>query len=1360
MPSAPRKGLAHLLLLAFLLLAGCAGKLSEADRAACLNLTYYYDSGIPVCGTSEECFSDSAKSFRLDLSRYPPDLQFGLSDYLNRLAQAWLHLNRAREKLNEINAACTKANDFSGLRQKANDLARSLVLAAQETDEAGTLSAELIKAGAYYLAAQDVNLIPDTPLFDDYRAFTRNENEFSSLDFSRSADSYLARYHAATARFNALLSRTGLASIPVKEFHLFDFAGKYAPRLANQLVSDRVFWPILRDSLESSVDRLASTLAAKDAVQILGQAAPREFLQAFAALLGPRASAATQFTALFAGMAEHEQALEAENRSLFLQLASDLKALEQRLPALPQGLDGFDESVLGSLSLEFGSTASLKAEALSLGSPAQSLSSLRHSLSLLSRKLSATASSGQTLGRRTLALRETAQAVEQLSERARFFSKETLETLLDLCAGKAAAVSRQLSSLQKEGLLAEEAGQGLRLSLTGYEHATETASKLMHCKQLLEAHKAFQEQLRHPDETLLGQTAQSKDCLDFAQRALSLHKEALRPLFPAFAKVKLLYESNAPAQELSTACKGLRGRIKEALAELPQTKAIQENREQARQRLDALAELRLMEPSLGGKGTQDELRKKLESHADLFSGKALDLEKSLDQLPELAKTYGKLSEDARAQFLSALAEFLSKNAAVSESVPGPARVNQSLETLARVEFFNPFEEVEAPLQLDVPHTSKKKWLPRDLLPPFSRAAFKEKSFAFQLTHVPSGSFAAEFAAEQEPVTLTFSHEVLELSLDAAQIETKAVLHAGEPAENLLVELPLLAQPSPQPISVQTSGFALPFSVGAQALEVVLPHAYNSQQILAYYSIANPLRYSLEVAPEKALDLNRSLLEYTLELENRLPLEIRPKRLSVPVPLQENAFQDLQLWDAAGQELEYFGFTGQNMAFKPPRLLPGLPAKAYLRVTLSDFKTYWEAVISGLLSRAKALQQDGLPAALQPRAQALRSQLESLLQTPDLSRRGKLPEIGAVSNQLAELEQDAKTLAQETQAAADLLREVKALLETRRALLAELGEPLYEPLSNKLGQALGLQEQAQARSVSGSPDEALTLLRESRALLSDREWNPAALAAAQSLFDEAKQGRNALAAPDAETDLSYRDLEQAHKSFKAIAALAAPQEVPAALRSFSQRVQAFRTLLDSALSVRQQQHSSLAQEVQALSESLRQKLEALSELSSHAGKLSEHGLGSLPKKAEQLQERFDKLRAENPEEAAQPALEKRRNALQALSADTEDALGRVSGEAVARYNSAAALYNAAEENPEVARLLVQAKREIGARAYLDALSSVSAATALLAFREPARPFTVPLPVYPLTFVVGTILFFRLRQQKKEQTVGEAKAVERA
>jgi len=98
--------------------------------------------------------------------------------------------------------------------------------------------------------------------------------------------------------------------------------------------------------------------------------------------------------------------------------------------------------------------------------------------------------------------------------------------------------------------------------------------------------------------------------------------------------------------------------------------------------------------------------------------------------------------------------------------------------------------------------------------------------------------------------------------------------------------------------------------------------------------------------------------------------------------------------------------------------------------------------------------------------------------------------------------------------------------------------------------------------------------------------------------------------------------------------------------------------------------------------------------------------------------------------------------------------------VARYNSAAALYNAAEENPEVARLLAQAKQEIGARAYLDALSSVSAATALLAFREPAKPFMVPLPVYPLTFVVGTILFFRLRQQKKEQTVGEAKAVERA
>ena len=91
---------------------------------------------------------------------------------------------------------------------------------------------------------------------------------------------------------------------------------------------------------------------------------------------------------------------------------------------------------------------------------------------------------------------------------------------------------------------------------------------------------------------------------------------------------------------------------------------------------------------------------------------------------------------------------------------------------------------------------------------------------------------------------------------------------------------------------------------------------------------------------------------------------------------------------------------------------------------------------------------------------------------------------------------------------------------------------------------------------------------------------------------------------------------------------------------------------------------------------------------------------------------------------------------------------------------ATLYNAAETNPEVEGLLTRAKQEIRDKSFLASLASTNAATALLSFRKPTTAFTVPLPVYPLMLVVATILFFRLRQQKREKQVPEEKTVERA
>src|SRR3989338_5132882 len=282
--------------------------------------------------------------------------------------------------------------------------------------------------------------------------------------------------------------------------------------------------------------------------------------------------------------------------------------------------------------------------------------------------------------------------------------------------------------------------------------------------------------------------------------------------------------------------------------------------------------------------------------------------------------------------------------------PGPRK---NLPPITRT---NPFPEIREPLQVSLPFEVAKKISGQTLDPAIARVEFREDALVFHLAYVPANSFSAAFTLSEEPITTETRHSLESVSLDSAEAKTLIHVHAAEPVQNLFVSASLLSAGQPQHLFLHAHGVALPFTLTGNQVEFSLPHAFDGQEIQADYSLPQPLAYSFSLSTQKALDLNTTQLEYTLSLENQLPLEWPARRLLLPLPLQENAIEGLQLFDETGRELQFLGFVGQNIAFTPPKLLPHQPTQLLARLTLKDFKSYWEGVISTLLGRASVLSQ--------------------------------------------------------------------------------------------------------------------------------------------------------------------------------------------------------------------------------------------------------------------------------------------------------------------------------------------------------------------------------------------------------------------
>ncbi len=168
-----------LLFAAMLLLSGCLEKLSVQDRLSCLELTSYSFTSVPDCASQEGCFGKVQESFPMGEKVFPSDVRESIFGSKNHLARSWLFLNNAKSNLKQMHSLCENASDFSGIARQANELNANLAIAAKEIDYFSQSAALAINSEIDDLGIEDINLVREEPLFDDYIVLNQNALDFA-----------------------------------------------------------------------------------------------------------------------------------------------------------------------------------------------------------------------------------------------------------------------------------------------------------------------------------------------------------------------------------------------------------------------------------------------------------------------------------------------------------------------------------------------------------------------------------------------------------------------------------------------------------------------------------------------------------------------------------------------------------------------------------------------------------------------------------------------------------------------------------------------------------------------------------------------------------------------------------------------------------------------------------------------------------------------------------------------------------------------------------------------------------------------------------------------------------------------------
>lgn len=475
--------------LLLLFLVGCIDNPTKEDRLACLELTSYSFAHLPDCASPEKCFAEADTAFRVNDKFFVAPVRQELYEAKSHVARAWLFLNNAETNLRQMHSTCVSGQSFSGIPQQANELKANLLVVGQEIDSFSASAAKAILLEAHLLEAEDINLVKDTGLFDDYVLLNQNIIDFSTNN--RQGNSYASVFLREAEKFRAIASSLSLPHT-VQEKNAYGLIaenrGKGGSLLEAVGIKKKDF-PVsfLAPVFFGVSSFLNNYLSLSGSVAALRELPPAKIFESLNNIIGSENSAASYFFGLFANDSQHRQELLQRNSSSKIKALEMLHSAKKKIRELNEDFGGKIHAELLSLDANFSGVTSTTAQFNELE---EFSSRLPKRVSETEDKLKAIEhaeySGSLTLGKTSREISMAMQEAEELMGEVELL-EESFSAITETCGARLGQIAKQLGGeeFRSENPIVVSAKARASARISSFD----STKAYKHCSSALDAYK-------------------------------------------------------------------------------------------------------------------------------------------------------------------------------------------------------------------------------------------------------------------------------------------------------------------------------------------------------------------------------------------------------------------------------------------------------------------------------------------------------------------------------------------------------------------------------------------------------------------------------------------------------------------------------------------------------------------------------------------------------------------------------------------------------------------------------------------------------------------------------------------------------
>ena len=233
----------YFLLILLVSLSGCLEFITTREKQACLALTHYSSTSIDDCTSQNKCFLEIEKLSIEKNNKLPLSLSQNIDTYKNYLASSHYYYTLTKEELDLLHEGCEKeeVKTILGHYNKTMDLfSKTFAYVNNATKK----SMYLIINYTLFLEKQEVNLIPEEEIFQDYILLNDNIN-FMKKQIEN--ESYLSKVDQEIKKLHTYSKELGFNETYLSKENVSDLTLYYLEMYEKEINSQEINLPeILR----------------------------------------------------------------------------------------------------------------------------------------------------------------------------------------------------------------------------------------------------------------------------------------------------------------------------------------------------------------------------------------------------------------------------------------------------------------------------------------------------------------------------------------------------------------------------------------------------------------------------------------------------------------------------------------------------------------------------------------------------------------------------------------------------------------------------------------------------------------------------------------------------------------------------------------------------------------------------------------------------------------------------------------------------------------------------------------------------------------------------------------------------------